>query len=273
MRGRAGRRPWARLVGLLLSLLSFAEVAHALGAMTNGQNHAGTIALAGEFDTWTFAANAGDHITLTVAEVGTDTAFVPYIRLISPTGSWAHGFGTLVGGLTATAVTGTYTVMISSFDAGLDDTGSYVLRLGKAPGAFVVPTGDEGGALSSGNRSGVIDRGDIDQWICNATSAGVLMTFAITETGSDAAFVPYIRLVGPTGTMLAHNWGATSATINVNVPLAGAYRLMVLSNDAGGDDGGSYVLTVPTNCGVVEPAPTRRDTASPRSQALGCGCG
>ncbi len=229
------------------------------GALTNGANQAGVIDR-GDLDLWSFPASAGDHLAITVAEVGADTGFVPYLRLISPTGALvAHGWGALAGGVSVAAVTGTYTVIVLSNDAQGDDTGSYILRLAKAPGGFAVPTGDEGGALTNSNRSGVIDRGDIDQWSCTA-AAGGLLAITIAETGADTAFVPYIRLIGPTGAFLAHGWGATTGAINVTVPQTGEYRLLVMSNDAGGAGEGAYTLTVPACQSAPVPNP-RRDTA------------
>lgn len=256
----APRRLAIVCLGLLLGVLAFSGAARAQGALTNGQNHTGTIGLAEESDTWSFTASAGDHITLTVTEVGADTAFVPFIRLINPTGGVvAQNWGTLAAGLSTTAVTGTYTVEVMSNDTRGDATGGYVVRLANAPRVFTVPSGDEGGGLSGQNRSGVIERGDIDQWNCTVV-AGVLQTFTITETGGDTAFVPFIRLVGPTGAVIGQNWGATTATITLTPAVAGDYRVLVLSNDAGGDAEGSYMLSAPS----CQPSPLpnpRRDTA------------
>src|SRR5262245_51718195 len=56
--------------------------AFAQGPMANGENHTATISAAGEIDTWTFTANAGEYISLSIGEVGADSAFWPWIRLL-----------------------------------------------------------------------------------------------------------------------------------------------------------------------------------------------
>lgn len=230
------------------------------GTLINGGNHTGVIDR-GDVDSWSFAANVGDHIVVKMAEVGADTSFVPFLRLIGPTGAIAaQSWGSLAAGVTISAVTGTYTLQVMSNDTGREATGRYVVRLAKAPGAFTVPADDEGGPLTSTNRSGVIDRGDVDQWSCRAT-AGVLTTFAISETGGDTALVPFMRLIGPTGTTVAQTWGAQGATMTVNIPTTGEYRLLIMSNDTGGEAEGSYVLTIPTCHEPVVPSTARRDIA------------
>src|SRR5436190_1255071 len=56
------------------------------GPMTDGATNAGNI-YQGDFDTWTFTATQGDHITLTMGAVNPVSAhFAPWMRLVSPTG-------------------------------------------------------------------------------------------------------------------------------------------------------------------------------------------
>ena len=58
------------------------------GPMTNGANHTGSIYV-GDLDTWTFTATLGDYIALSIGETlqsEIDPLFVPWIRLIGPTG-------------------------------------------------------------------------------------------------------------------------------------------------------------------------------------------
>src|SRR5436189_18516 len=101
------------------------------GPMTNGATNAGSI-YQGDFDTWTFTATQGDHITLTLGAVNPVAAhFAPWMRLVSPTGvllgNSFPGAGTAAQ-ITGTApTTGTYTVIVGSYLSGfLDSTGSYL---------------------------------------------------------------------------------------------------------------------------------------------------
>src|SRR5438445_11470624 len=67
--------------------------------------------------------------------------------------------------LTATN-SGTFTVLVSdSQNFFYGGTGAYRLYFAQFPGAFVVPSGDEGGALTNGgNYDGTIQLGDLDLW-------------------------------------------------------------------------------------------------------------
>jgi hypothetical protein len=84
---------------------------------------------------WSFDATAGDAIVLALGEVGVDSSFQPWLRLRSPTGqNIGNTSGVLAAQIDIVApVTGTYTVVISTFDTGLDATGDYTLTLAGAP--------------------------------------------------------------------------------------------------------------------------------------------
>ena len=102
-----------------------------------------------------FTASQNDFISLSIGEVlpgGPDPGFVPWIRLQNPMGvQIGSNSGALVGQINVTApLTGTYTVLVASNDSFNDATGSYRLTLAKAPGTFVVPAGDQGGAMTNG---------------------------------------------------------------------------------------------------------------------------
>ena len=124
------------------------------GAMTNGATHAGAIAV-GDLDAWTFAAATGDAIMLSVGKATGSATFTPWIRLVAPNGVVVgNNWGASAGQVNVNAsVTGTYTVIVGSGDAARAGTGTYHLTLAKAPGAFTVSAGDEGGAMTNGARS------------------------------------------------------------------------------------------------------------------------
>src|SRR5438045_3066524 len=104
------------------------------GPMTNGATNAGSI-YQGDFDTWTFTATQGDHITLTMGAVNPVSAhFAPWMRLVSPTRVLLDArpiSQTGAANIAATApTTGTYTVIVGSYLSGFfDGTGSYLLTL------------------------------------------------------------------------------------------------------------------------------------------------
>ena len=133
------------LMAAALSML-LPSTANAQAVLSNGGNSDGAISVAGENDTWTFAANTGDSIVLRIGQLSDATGnFEPQIRLLSPANAQ---LGSSVGDLAAEiAVTapssGTYTVVVSDGNLGhsgdsLGNTGTYRLHLAKVPGPFVV---------------------------------------------------------------------------------------------------------------------------------------
>ena len=224
------------------------------GPMIAGANYPGTIPV-GDLDPWTFTAAQGDYIAIKIGEVllsEIDPLFVPWIRLIGPTGALvAQDTGNLTAAVAVTAtLSGTYTLLVTDSAIGREPShaGSYVLTMSRTPGSFIVPSGDEGGILLNGvGRAGSMYSGDLDEWTFSATS-GHALSVTINEVipGMDPGFVPWIRLIGPTGALLAQATGALTATINVvSAPLTGTYTVIVSDSDIGreGSATGNYVLT------------------------------
>src|SRR5437773_639274 len=174
------------------------------------------------------------------------------MSVVSPTGVL---LGTSIGAsavqIAATApTTGTYTVIVGTNDGfgRNNDAGSYLLTLAKGPGAFETSTGDEGGALMNGaDQAGTIYLGDLDQWSFTATQ-GDYIALSMGEVAPVSAGVrPWIRLVSPTGVLLAtSSAGASAVQVATNAPTTGTYTVIVGTNDGFGrnEDTGSYLLTL-----------------------------
>jgi precorrin-6B methylase 1 len=248
----------ARVVSLTLVAIVLAPLAVSgrIG-MVNGSNIVDTIGAAGEVDTYTFDATVGEAIVLGIGEVGVDSAFVPWIRLQRPdTTVIGSQSGVLAAQIEVLApATGTYTVLVSSGDVGQNDTGTYTLTLAKAPGAFTISGGDEGGAMINGSSHiGNIHIGDLDMWSFDAT-VGDAIILGIGETGGDTPFAPWIRLKSPTGQNLGSQSGTLAAQIDVLAPVTGTYTVVVSSGDAGVDGAGSYTLTLARSSGSLTISP------------------
>jgi PKD domain/Calx-beta domain len=218
------------------------------GALINGATHCGTIGFAGETDLWTFDATVGDRIALHVGEITDNNDFRPRLRLIAPNGATLGD----TAGLAATAisgavapVTGTYQVLVSSYDSFLDGTGTYRLTMMHTPGPITISTGDEGGPVANGAmHTGAIVAGDLDVWTFTA-NAGERIAVHIGEITDTADFRPWIRLWAPNGTILGDTAGIDAATINGAVaPVTGTYFVLVASYDSGYDGVGTYRLAV-----------------------------
>src|SRR5262247_3214613 len=115
--------PSSRLVTPVFAVLVLAflqGVAMGQGNLVNGDNATGAISLAGEIDTFTFDANAGDAISLAIGEMtDSNNLFTPWIRLRSPNSTQiGSGFGAQAGyiNVASAPLTGTYTVLVASGD-------------------------------------------------------------------------------------------------------------------------------------------------------------
>ena len=100
------------------------------GEINYGQTLDGNISHDGEFNTYTFHANANDSIILTMTEFATSYTLEPFVQLYSPTGEF------IGSGSNSTQVTighkleqsGTYTILAADDYPG-DDQGQYSLFL------------------------------------------------------------------------------------------------------------------------------------------------
>ncbi|MEP7346133.1 MAG: PPC domain-containing protein, partial [Gemmatimonadaceae bacterium] len=226
------------------------------GPMTNGSNHAGTI-LVGDLDAWTFAANQGDAIVVSIGEVTGSADFTPWIRLIAPNGAFLDSKANAAAAqITVNAPsTGTYLVVVSTFDTGNDGNGSYSLTLAKGPGAIVISPGDQGGPMTNGaNHAGTLTVGDLDAWTFAATQGDAIVV-GIGEVTGSTDFTPWIRLIAPNGAILASEAAASAAQITVNAPSTGTYLVVVSSFDTGNDGNGDYRLTLAKAPGAFTTSP------------------
>ncbi len=215
------------------------------GAMTNGTNHPGALAV-GDLDVWSFTAAQGEALMLSMSETRGDADFTPWLRLFAPNGSVVQDSwdNTATQHWRAAPATGTYTVVVGTRDGGLDATGDYKLILAKAPGSFVVPAGDEGGAMTNGeNHSGRLTVGDLDLWTFTAAQGEAIM-LAMSEVRGDADFTPWIRLFAPNGNLVQDAWDNTAVQHWRTAPTTGTYTLVVGTRDGGVDATGDYRLTL-----------------------------
>ena len=204
------------------------------GDLTNGQNHPGTITL-GDLDLWSFHAEAGDALCLTVADEtpGSVPSLAPYIQIWGPTGaslaSGDLGLATqacLTAPLNASG-TGSYTVLISANINAPANTGDYTLRLARAPASFVVPSGDQGGDLTNGQTypGNTITRGDLDLWRF-AAQVGDPVSLTLTTVNGVA---PWMRVWGPQGgpNLAFTGNGQAVQQLNFTAPLSGVYTVVI----------------------------------------------
>jgi len=233
-------------LGLLAAVFS-ADTARAQGPLTNGWTHTGLIGVGGEVDSWTFDANVRDTIVIRVGEITQTNNFTPRIRLMNPLGiQQVVDSGPVVVGIAATATnTGTFTVMIDGVAA--NATGAYRVTLLKAPGAFAVAPGDEGGPLTNGvTHTGNIDVGDVDVWTFSA-NAGDNLTLRMGELTAGGTLTPGLWIYGPNGAQLDFFGSSTvAAEVSVRATNSGTFTVAVADFNAGSAYGGigGYRLTL-----------------------------
>lgn len=231
------------------------------GAMTNGSRYTGRITL-GDLDPWTFTATQGHAVAVRIGEIPvpptvTDPGFYPYLRVISPQGVVV---ASSLGDLDAEAgfvapLTGTYTVVVSAYYA--NGTGDYHLSFA-TDGSYQTSNGDQGGVLADGVlQTGNIDLGDLDVWsFASCQGRSVTVTMAEIPVGPgvpDPGFYPYVRVIGPGGTVVASSLNDLTTVVSFTAGLTGTHTVVASTYYAGGT--GDYTIRVNGVCATPPPTP------------------
>src|ERR1035438_2591796 len=158
-----------RLNCLIMSLATLSTLSASAATLVNGANQTGIIFTNTVADSYTFTANTGDSINL---RLGT-TNFPGRLQLYGPNAALLDAVGAypVHDDLIAYTATnsGTFTVLVSSAVTG--GSGTYELHLAQIPEAFIVPAGDQGGAMTNGgNYAGTITLGDLDMFTFTANT-------------------------------------------------------------------------------------------------------
>ena len=225
---------WLRRLGAAAMLL-MAAAAHAQ-SLPNGGHVSGTISFAGEQDSYTLTASAGENIQLRVVDTA-GGALYPRITLYRPDGSYVtYGNNTTVGVINFTAdASGTYTVVVSDQSAGQAATGPYRLYYVRAPGA------NEHGALVNGSHaSGTLDVGDLDSYTLTA-SAGENIRLRVVDTEGGALY-PRVTLYRPDGSYVTYGNNSTVGVLDHTATVSGTYTVVVSDESTGHAASGAYNL-------------------------------
>jgi hypothetical protein len=198
----------------------------------------------GDLDLWTVTANVGESIIVRMAEVTVGGTLTPWLRIYSPAGALLDsGFSAVATEVTVTAASsGTYLVVVADATGGFTGSGAYRLTLAKTGSPVVVSPGDEGGPLTNGVSTGIIDVGDLDVWTATANVGDhIVVTMAEVTTGS--SLTPWVRIFAPSGALLDSSFGAATAQVSVTTTSSGTF-LVVAGDASGGFTGsGPYTLT------------------------------
>ena len=210
-----------------------------LAAISSGQTLTGTINPAGQTDTYTFTANAGDAVSVTLGDAA-NTSFDPHLQLFGPNGSLVAEDAANVGAevdLLDLAQSGTYT--IAARDLGDDNTGSYAVTMVRVPGAQVVDA-DSGPITTNQRRTGTISVGDMDVYTFTA-AAGDTVSVTLADT-ANTSFDPLLRVFAPDGSLAGQDTANVGAELDLS-DLAQGGTYYVVARDLGDDNTGSYALS------------------------------
>ena len=137
---------------------------------------------------------------------------------------------------------GTFNVVVDS--SMVEGTGGYRLFYLKVPGSFTIPSGDDGGALVSGNNDGSTSLGDLDVWTFDANT-GDRVTLNLSERSGGTTYSPRARVFDSNGQLVAYvndpnSSGSSSNSVMVIVPTNGTFSVVIDSSLASGS--GTYRL-------------------------------
>jgi Bacterial pre-peptidase C-terminal domain len=225
-----------RLNCLIMSLAALSTLSASAATLVNGANQTGIIFTNTVADSYTFTANTGDSINL---RLGT-TNFSGELQLYGPNGALLETVGQypVNDDLIAYTATnsGTFTVLVSSVV--IRGTGTYALHLAQVPEAFIVPAGDEGGAMTNGgNFIGTITLGDLDMFTFTANT-GDSINLRLGTTN----FSGRLQLYGPNGALLetVGSYPVRDDLIAYTATNSGTFTVLV--SDAYGGETGTYAL-------------------------------
>ena len=190
--------------------------------LTSGQTIQDTLD-AGDIDTFTINASAGDDIFFTIDETTSSSAYM-MVTLHGPSGElllseWASTGYRL--DLINAPTTGTYTYVVREYYGQYE--AQYALTAVVADANFDY----DNVQLSDGVPvAGTLDVADIDTFTISA-NAGQNLSLTIAETPSSSAYL-YVSLHGPNGQLLAYDWASNGLTLNYNgLPATGRYTYVV----------------------------------------------
>ena len=233
------------------------------GPLTNGAVHTGTIEL-GDIDLWTLDATAGEAIIVRMGETSAGSTLTPWLRLYGPDGTLLdHSYAAAAAEIAVTALTtGAYLVVVGDNTSGWVGTGPYRLTLAKTGSPVTVSPGDEGGPLAYALGTLALEVGDLDVWTVTA-HAGETIVVHMNEVVAGSTLTPWLRLYGPTGTLLRTNYGAGVADVSVTAGSSGAYLVVAADNASGWSGSGTYQLNPSGTSGAPEMLPPAALRLSP----------
>jgi hypothetical protein len=243
-----------RIMAALVSLAAMPSLQAQV--ISSGQTLVGAITASNRTNRYTFAASAGDTITVAVGET-VPSNFAPKVTLYGPDGAtlgWSDG-DTGASVTRRATLSGNHYAVVEDYWASYD--GNYRFTMVKAPG---VQADTDGRVVQSGETVvGTLPVGDLDVFTF-AASAGDTITVAVGESGGDYSFAPLVTLYGPDGAVMGSDWGGTGGSVTRQATLSGNHYAVVEDYWASYD--GNYRFTL---SGTITPPTGLRILGQPLS--------
>ncbi|WP_395340716.1 PKD domain-containing protein [Ningiella sp. W23] len=196
-------------------------------SLENGGVVSGAIDFPGDVDTFTFSANEGEYVFISVVDIG-ETALSAAISISSASGSViTSAQGNTVSKVSMFApASGVYTLSIrdnSSSGTNDDATGAYNVHYVRVPDA------NEHGSLVSGDFvTETVTLGDIDSWTFDV-SEGEYAFISLVDIAQNTLSAR-IDLYDPDGNRVVDGQGNTVSKVSMFAPKTGTYTLIVADN-------------------------------------------
>lgn len=225
----------------LATLLLFVGVAQAVG-ITSGHTLSGSIAEAGEIDTYEFTASAGQSVMIRVSKASGN--LWPRVVLNAPDPavlSDLYDPTSVTINYRALPQSGTHTIRVRDGFSGTY-TGDYRITLIKNPGNLTSPSDPDGGAITEGvTASGSIALGDLDVFTFWG-DVGDVVTVAMGALGGNVW--PGLRLEAPDGSTEATAGGPSSTSIDDCLLTQTGTYYIICYDDFSGTYTGAYNVSL-----------------------------
>ena len=232
-------------------------------AINYGETLTGSISPAGEVDIYTFSGIQNEKVILRLTEDsgGVSVFLEPLVELFDPSASLLISVSDASQAeikITLPA-TGTYSIFVS--DEGDNDTGNYALfiqRLVNPGNSTLINYGE----TLTGD---IFTFGDVDTYSFSGT-AGDKLILRLTENPFSSALDPLVELFDPAGDSLLAVSDPQQIQIEITLPTAGSYTILV-SNPYPGANTGNYALFIqrlvnPGNTTIINYGETLTGTIS-----------
>lgn len=229
-----------RLLSIIAVLLEASIFCARSASLVLGAASTNTITVPFEQHRHMFEANAGDAVTIYMAEASESSPVIPEIVLLGPSNDslgtfWGYDWARLH--VTALPSSGTYTVICRDA-AGTGNTGPYAVSVVRNPGPNEQEAGDD--FLEFGKTLyGFLGNGDQDVFTFQGVQGSDIRLLLAEESGE---LVPHVEVQAPNGTVLGSGSGYSSVQLHIqNLPSSGTYHVLAWPD---GRSYGRYALTV-----------------------------